>query len=155
MPPHGARSGGAGSVTFVGKVGPDGRDIPSTRPLLDKLGVKPGMKVSFVGLDDPAFLRQLQDRSVDVSTRPRKGSDLIFFYMDDRRDLPRLADLQASLQPAGAVWVLWPKGRREFREDDIRAFGPEADLVDVKVVAFSPTLSALKMVIPVASRHKA
>lgn len=48
-----------------------------------------------------------------------------FIYMDDRRALPRLAELR-------------------------RAFGPEAGLVDVKVVAFSATLSALKMVIPVA-----
>jgi hypothetical protein len=136
----------------VGKVGPAGRDVPSTRPLLDKLGVKPGLRISVLGLDDPFFLRQLQDRSVDVSSRARKGSDLVFLYMDDRRGLPRLAELRGSLKPAGAVWVLWPKGRREFREDDIRAFGPAVGLVDVKVVAFSGTLSALKMVIPVTQR---
>ena len=138
----------------MGKVGPDGRDVPSTRPLLDKLGVKPGLKVCVLGLDDRAFLQQLHERSVDVSSRPRKDSDLIFLYMDDRRDLPRLTALRRSLKPAGALWVLWPKGRKEFREDDIRAFGPEAALVDVKVVAFSPTLSALKMVIPLALRPK-
>jgi len=137
----------------VGKVGPDGRDVPSTRPLLDKLGVKPGLKVSVLGLDDRSFLQQLQDRSVDVSSRPRKDSDLIFFYVDDRRDLPRLTELRRSLKPAGALWVVWPKGRRELREDDIRAFGPDVGLVDVKVVAFSEALSALKMVIPVALRR--
>jgi hypothetical protein len=136
----------------VGKVGPDGRDVPSTRPLLDKLGVKPGQKISVLGLRDKAFLDRLKDRSRDVASRPRKDSDVIFLYIDDRRDLPRLAGLREYLKPAGAVWVLWPKGRREFREDDIRAFGPEAGLVDVKVVAFSATLSALKMVIPVALR---
>jgi hypothetical protein len=52
----------------------------------------------------------------------------------------------------GAVWVVWPKGRREFREDDVRAYGPRAKLVDVKVVRFSDTLSALKMMIPRAQR---
>jgi hypothetical protein len=135
-------------------MGPDGRDVPSTRPLLDKLAVKPDLKVSVLGLDDPSFLRQLRDRSVDVSTRVRKRSDLIFFYVDDRADLPRLTELRRSLQPAGAIWVLWPKGRREFREDDIRAYGPGAGLVDVKVVAFSASLSALKMVIPVAQRPR-
>jgi len=139
-------------LIVVGKIGPDGRDVPSTRPLLDKLGVKPGLKVSVLGLDEPSFLQRLQDRSVDVSTRVRKGSDLIFFYMDDRANLPRLTELRRSLQPAGAIWLLWPKGRREFREDDIRAYGPEAGLVDVKVVAFSAALSGLKMVIPVVQR---
>jgi hypothetical protein len=74
--------------------------------------------------------------------------------MDDRRDLPRIADLREYLTAAGAMWILWPKGRKEFREDDIRAFGPEAGLVDVKVVAFSEILSALKMVIPVALRPR-
>lgn len=138
----------------MGKIGPDGRDIPSTRPLLDKLGVKPGLKISVLGLEDPSFLKQLEGRSVDVSTRARKGSDLIFFYMGDRSALPRLGDLQRSLQPAGALWALWPKGRKEFREDDIRVFGLQVGLVDVKVVAFSDTLSALKMVIPVALRPK-
>jgi hypothetical protein len=138
----------------VGKIGPDGRDIPSTRPLLDKLGVKPGQKISVFGLRDVAFLNLLKERSGDVASRPRKGSDLIFCLVDNRRDLPRLAGLREYLKPAGAMWVLWPKGRREFREDDIRAFGPEAGLVDVKVVAFSTTLSALKMVIPVALRPK-
>jgi hypothetical protein len=48
--------------------------------------------------------------------------------------------------------VVWPKGRKEFREDDVRAFGPKAGLVDVKVMAFSDTLSGLKMVIPVKER---
>jgi hypothetical protein len=138
----------------VGKIGPDGRDIPSTRPLLDKLGVKPGLKVSVVGLGDPAFFRQLEDRSGDVSSRPRKGSDLIFVYMKDREDLPRLGVLRPYLKPAGAIWVLWRKGRKTFREDDIRSFGPDVGFVDVKVVAFSPTLSALKMVIPVAQRPR-
>jgi hypothetical protein len=138
----------------LGKIGPDGRDVPSTRPLLDKLGVQAGMKVSLLGLDVPAFGKQLEGRGADVSLRPRKGSDLIFFYVDDRGGLPRLLEARRSLQPGGAIWVLWRKGRKEFREDDIRAFGPEAGLVDVKVVAFSPTLSALKMVIPLALRSK-
>lgn len=138
----------------MGKVGPNGRDIPSTRPLLDKLGVKPGQKISVFGLRDVAFLNLLKERSGDVASRPRKGSDLIFCLVDNHRDLPRLAGLREYLKPAGAIWVLWPKGRRAFREDDIRAFGPEAGLVDVKIVAFSETLSALKMVIPVALRPK-
>ena len=128
------------------------RDEPSSRPLLDKLGVKPGQKVSVLGLDDPSFLSQLHDRSADVTLRVRKGSDLIFFYMDDRRGLARLIEVRPSVKPNGAIWVLWRKGRKEFQEDDIRAFGPQAGLVDVKVVAFSATLSALKMVIPVALR---
>lgn len=50
------------------------------------------------------------------------------------------------------VWAVWPKGRKEFREDDIRHFGPTAGLVDVKVMSFSDELSGLKLVIPLAQR---
>jgi hypothetical protein len=34
----------------------------------------------------------------------------------------------------------------------VRAHGPQAGLVDVKVMSFSDVLSGLKMVIPVAQR---
>ena len=69
--------------------------------------------------------------------------------------LARLRALREHIKPEGGIWVVWTKGRKEFREDDIRAAGPGAGLVDVKVVAFSETLSALKLVIPVKLRNKA
>jgi hypothetical protein len=70
----------------------------------------------------------------------------------ENADLPRLTTLRAAIDKGGAVWVIWPKGRKEFREDDVRAYGRAAGLVDVKVARFSDTLSALKMVIPRAQR---
>src|SRR5262249_35924477 len=114
------------------------------RPLLDKLGVRPGARMAVLGAFASSFLSDLAGRASDVSrTRPRKDTDLVFVAMHDRRDLARLRTLRASLKPEGAIWVVWPKGRKEFREDDVRAAGPEAGLVDVKVVAFSDELSAL------------
>ena len=59
---------------------------------------------------------------------------------------------RAAIKPNGAIWVVWPKGRKELREDDVRAFGPGVGLVDVKVVSVSEILSGLKMVIPLAQR---
>jgi hypothetical protein len=126
------------------------RNPPS---LLDKLGVKPGARVSVIGLDDAAFLRELKARTEDVTVgRARPSSDLVLVAMSDREDLPRLEALRRAIKPEGAVWVVWPKGRKEFREDDLRAYGPTAGLVDVKVARFSDALSALKMMIPRAQR---
>jgi len=126
------------------------RNPPS---LLDKLAVKPGARVSVIGIDDRRFLDEVAARTKDLSVgRTRRESDLIFVGMDDRGDLPRLERLQRAIKKDGAVWVVWPKGRKEFREDDVRAYGPRAKLVDVKVVRFSDTLSALKMMIPRAQR---
>jgi hypothetical protein len=126
------------------------RNPPS---LLDKLGVRPGARVSVIGLGDRAFLDEVKARTDDVSVgRARADSDLVFVAMADRADLPRLEKLQRAIKKDGAVWVVWPKGRKEFREDDVRAYGPRARLVDVKVVRFSEALSALKMMIPRAQR---
>lgn len=127
--------------------------IRSPRGLLDKLGVKPGSRISVFGLGEESFRAQLRTRTQDLAEgRALRGSDLIFVAMTRRQDLPRLERLRGFIKPHGAIWVLWPKGRRAFREDDVRAAGPEMGLVDVKVVSFSETLSALKMVIPVSQR---
>jgi hypothetical protein len=123
------------------------------RPLMDKLGVKPGMRVSVVGLDEPWLVEEIEARGAEVSAgAARKGSALVFAGMRNTADLARLPALRAAVEPDGAVWVIWPKGRKELREDDVRAAGPTARLVDVKVVSVSDTLSGLKMVVPVALR---
>jgi hypothetical protein len=126
------------------------RNPPS---LLDKLGVKPGLRVSVLGIEDREFLDQLSARVDDLTRgRARAGSDLVFVAMSERSELPRLARLREAIKATGAVWVVWPRGRKEFREDDVRDFGKTAGLVDVKVARFSDTLSALKMMIPRAQR---
>lgn len=130
--------------------------IKNPRGLMEKLGLKPGQTVSVVGLDDEDVAAQIRERVPEASFgRVRKGADVIVLGLKDAKGLPRLAALVDSLQPAGALWVVWPKGKPTFREDDIRAFGPRAGLVDVKVVSVSATLSGLKMVIPVALRKRA
>jgi len=128
------------------------KDVRYPRSRIDKLGVKPGSRVAVLGVDDPSFLDELAERGAEVSSRARPGLDMVFVAMSAPADLKHLVKLRHVIRPAGAVWVIWPKGRREFREDDVRAFGPQAELVDVKVMAFSETLSALKMVIPLAKR---
>ena len=122
------------------------------RSRIDKLGVKPGHRVTVLGVADPDFLAELKERGADVSSRIRANSDIVFVAMTSKDDLPRLEALRRTIRPDGAVWVIWPKGRREFREDDVRDYGPRAELVDVKVMAFSETLSGLKMVIPLKKR---
>ena len=119
---------------------------------MEKLGVKADQLVTVLGVDDAEFLAELKERGADVSTRTRAGSDLVFVAMTSKDDLPKLDALRRAIKPAGAIWVIWPKGRKEFREDDVRAYGPRAELVDVKVMAFSDTLSGLKMVVPLKKR---
>jgi hypothetical protein len=124
----------------------------STKSLIEKLGVKPGARVSVVGVNDPAFLSDLQRAGADVSRRRRKSSDLVFVAVDEAGDLDRLAELEPYLERNGAAWAVFPKGRKELREVDVIAAGVGAGLVDNKVVRFSDTHTALRFVIPVARR---
>jgi hypothetical protein len=123
------------------------------RGRLEKLGIKPGSRVAVLAVDDPSFSEELKTRTDDVASgRPKKDTDVIVVGMSKQSDLARLTALRELIKSNGAIWVVWPKGRKEFREDDVRAHGPAAGLVDVKVMSFSDTLSGLKMVIPVKDR---
>ena len=123
------------------------------RPLLDKLGVKPESRVAVIDIRDVSFLAQLERRAADISSgRPKPDSDLIFFYAEAANDLERLSSLRSSLKPNGAVWVVYPKGQQEIREIVVIAGAKRAGLVDNKVVRFSDTHTALRLVIPLANR---
>jgi hypothetical protein len=128
-------------------------DTPSTRPLLDKLGVKPQHRVAVLGLDEGDFLFQLVERAEQVYVnRRRSGLDLIFLGVNRRHDLRRLGSQRNFIARDGAIWVVWPKGSKDVNENDVRDAALQAGLVDVKVVSFSPMLSALKLVIRLADR---
>ena len=77
----------------------------------------------------------------------------MFFAVTTPSDLDRLATLKKSLQPAGAIWVLRTKGpAATVSEREVMAAGKVAGLVDTKVVAFSETHTAERLVIPIAKR---
>jgi hypothetical protein len=120
---------------------------------IDKIGAKPDWRASAVGVEDEAFLRELEDRVALLSIgRVVRGSDAIFFGVNSEAELARLGKLKGSLKPNGALWIIRPKGRAEISERATMAAGKRAGLVDVKVVGFSSTHTAEKFVIPVAKR---
>jgi hypothetical protein len=121
--------------------------------VLDKLGIKPGLRVSVVGRADEALVADVRARTPEVTVgRARAQSEVVLLFAAKTADLARLARLREAIVPAGAVWVLWPKGRPELKEDHVREAARGVDLVDVKVASVSATLSGLKLMIPRASR---
>jgi hypothetical protein len=67
-------------------------------------------------------------------------------------------DLEDRLEPAGSLWVVLPK--KPFAKEldfpymwlDVQKAGLAAGLVDNKIAAFSPRLTSIRFVIPVARR---
>ncbi len=127
--------------------------IRSPRSVLDKLGVAGEHTVSVLGVPDEEFLRRLRDRAKRVSVgRLLKRVDLIFYGAERKDALGRLSALAESMARDGAIWVIRPKGVKTITEADVMAAGKAAGLVDTKVVRFSDTHTAEKLVIPLARR---
>ncbi len=133
-----------------------------TSPLLDKLGVRPGMRVAIVGdLDaDPeaATIRtELADRTGDITDGPPlPDTDIVLLVIDSIGDLEALGELRPRIRPAGAIWVISRKGKAAtIRDVEVMAAAREHDLIDNKVVAFSAQRTSIRLVIPLALRPKA
>jgi hypothetical protein len=132
-----------------------------TTPLLDKLGIRPGMRVAIVGdLDaDPeaaAFRQLLADRTSDVTDGPPKpDSDVVLLMADSTAELEVLGDLRARIRPAGAIWVVSRKGRAStLRDVEVMAAARDHALIDNKVVAFSAERTSIRLVIPLVLRPR-
>jgi len=120
---------------------------------LEKLGVKPGEKVSLRGGFEEEFLQELGERTKAARRgKVAADSEWIFLAADSQKDLAQVSKLAKSLKGAASLWIVYPKGRKDITENDVLAAGRKAGLKDVKVVGFSATHTGLKFVIPVARR---
>jgi hypothetical protein len=123
------------------------------RSRIEKLGVKPGAKVSLLSDFDREFLDELGKLTKSVNTgKASSDSEWIFFAADSKGDLGSLSKISKSMQGATALWIVYPKGQKHITENDVLAAGRRSGLKDVKVVGFSPTHTALKFVTPLARR---
>ena len=122
----------------------------SGTPLPRKLGIREGCRLLLAGTRD-GFDAVLGDLPAGVElVGPADGAvDVAILFALDRAAVRReLAALAASLQPAGGLWVAWPKRSSgvvtNLDENGIRESGLAAGLVDNKVCAIDSTWSALR-----------
>jgi hypothetical protein len=132
-------------------------DVASTRPLLDKLGVKPGAKVAIVNMNDDSFVALLHTRTQDiVKGKPSTPGDLVFFGAETPQDLSRISEMTDWIEPSGAIWVIRTKGGRDaLRDTDVIAAGLTAGFVDNKIASFSDTHGAMRLVFRLRDRPRA
>ena len=129
--------------------------ITSPKTVVEKLGVKPGMKVVLVGRFETSFRTDVMNALGEKpGVKPVAGCDMLFVWMVHPNDTDKLADLAPAVFPDGALWAVYPKGRRDLSEDTVRRAARESGLVDIKVVRVSEALGAVKLVIPKAERAR-
>jgi len=124
----------------------------SGTPLPRKLGIREGSRLLLV--DAPAdFAATLGDLppGVELVEAGAGAVDVaILFAVGAATVRARFADLAASLEPAGGLWIAWPKRSSgvatELDENVVREIGLADGLVDNKVCAIDATWSGLRFV---------
>jgi len=122
----------------------------SGTPLLDKLGIKPGVRVQFVS-GPKVFFTLLGDLPPGTRVVARGALDFAILFVKSSAELRRsFSKLRDRLESNGMLWVAWPKKASgvstDLTEGVVRQFGLESGLVDVKVCAIDGTWSGLKFV---------
>lgn len=129
----------------------------SGAPLPKKLGLKPAMTAVFVGAP-PGFVDSLGDLTdVKILKSLHGKRDYIHLFATTRRRLEeKLPASVRALEPAGALWISWPKKssgvETDLDRERVRELGLAAGLVDVKVCAVDEVWSGLKFVWRLADR---
>jgi hypothetical protein len=119
----------------------------------EKLGIKPGSRISALRLSETEVLKDARKAAAAFADdKPLRDSDVVFFGADSASDLAGIKKVIPSLAINGALWIVYPKGRKEITELQVLNAGREAGLVDIKVVGYSATHTALKFVRPKSKR---
>ena len=121
----------------------------SGKPLVGKLGIKPGYRIALVSTPSGFRIEGLPDdvRTLGPSAREL---DVVMLFVKSRAELARGFKREtARLGTGGMLWVAWPKKaagvKTDVTEDVVREVVLPHGWVDVKVCAVDETWSGLKI----------
>jgi hypothetical protein len=133
----------------------------SGTPLVRKLGIKPDARLGLIGAPE-GFDATLGELPPGVAVRRRLGGrpfDVIVAFFMRRAELERrLGALSEALDPAGGLWIAWPKRasgvQTDVTEGVVRELGLAIGLVDNKVCAVDQVWSGLRLVYRLRDRPR-
>jgi CheY-like chemotaxis protein len=122
--------------------------IYTGRPVVDKLGIKDGMRVCVIN-GAPGFIASLTPapKNVTYTARPAADCDLFVAFATSRRELfAQLSTLEKDVARQ-TLWIAWPKKASRLKTDldgnFVRESGLSSGWVDFKVCALDDTWSGL------------
>jgi hypothetical protein len=132
----------------------------SGKPVVQKLGIKPGFCIFAVGA--PAAYSDIVGKlpaGVTIVSRLAGVVDMVHVFVTEAAALDgKLAAFRDAIAPDGMVWVSWPKKSSgvptDLTDHVVRQTALPLGLVDIKVCAIDATWSGLKFVIPREQRIK-
>jgi hypothetical protein len=130
----------------------------SGTPLLQKLGIKPGMKLKLI--HEPLNYEALLEKKIsDLLCSGNELPDLVHLFVTSQKEFKEEMTAVKPLikeNPSLILWVSWHKKSSgistDLTEDHIRNYALKNGLVDIKVCAVSEIWSGLKLVVPLAKR---
>lgn len=124
--------------------------------LIDKLDVKPDMKVWLFRVADEQLVDQVHERTSQVLRGNSASScDVVFVGVETEAQLDRIDRGLDAINERGAIWVVHPKGPSGVADTTIFGRAKQLGLTYTKVARVSDTHTAEKLVRPVASRSTA
>ena len=132
----------------------------SHRDVVDKLGIRPGDAVAFVGdaADGGGGLRErVLSRVGRAPAEATEPPDVVLAWIDAQTDAEALLRAWKSrIEPSGGIWLLTPKRSQAGYVDQraLIAAGLAAGVVDNKSCSVSDTHSGLRFVIRRADRPR-
>jgi hypothetical protein len=118
--------------------------------LVKKLGFKPNMRAALLGAPEgfEEELGELPD-GVEFETKMGPQTKMAIWFVRSLRELADETDYLSARLPEGAsLWIVYPKQTSRFKVDftqqDVRATGLAAGLVDYKICAVDSDWTGLK-----------
>lgn len=136
----------------------DHKDDSGT-PLWRKLGIKEGATVRVIGAPEGFAGSLALPPGVTVVRRTVKGLDVAVLFVTRASDLRRrFAGLAVNLDPAGRLWVGWPKKAARIETDLdfdlVQGLGLRTGLVDNKSASLTDDFQGLQFVYRLADRPR-
>ncbi len=131
----------------------------SGKPLVEKLGIKPGARTYFFAPPEKYFdwLNPLPEE-IHIAKRATEGLDFIHVFVKNQKTFQtEFLKARRQLSKEGMLWISWPKKSSgvttDLDENTIRDFGLKNGMVDVKVCAINDVWSGLKFVFRLKDRN--
>jgi len=130
----------------------------SGKPLVQKLGIKPGFCIFVDGLSTAYrdVVGELPD-DVKIARTAKAPLDMVHVFATEAKGFAvKLRSYRKAIAPDGMIWASWPKKASgvvtDVTETLVRETALANGLVDIKVCAVDDVWSGLKLVIPVKDR---
>jgi hypothetical protein len=123
----------------------------SGTPLWKKLGIREGSRVLLAGAPPGLSLGEGVPPGVRTLARAGRGMDVVALFSTSAEEIERrFMPLAKSLDPAGRLWIAWPKKASKVETDVTfsiaQAVGLETGLVDNKSASIDDVYQGLQFV---------